>query len=165
VIKIESTSSLPVAKLGNSDSMQVGDWVLASASPFGLQADGHRGIVSAKGRNIVPGRQFQTFIRLMQPSIQGIPVTLVNMGGRSNWNQHSYFTDTMALCRRRVCFASATIRDVYNAIVFNPDHRVAVLFDWYYVTRRKIRPFPAYMASWWSDRSNVVAAVRLPGWA
>src|SRR5207244_10799630 len=38
VIKIDLDKSLPTAKLGNSDSMQVGDWVLAVGSPFGLQA-------------------------------------------------------------------------------------------------------------------------------
>src|SRR3954468_2107444 len=36
VIKIESTKPLPAAKMGNSESMQVGDWVLAVGSPFGL---------------------------------------------------------------------------------------------------------------------------------
>src|SRR6266481_1220635 len=58
VIKIDFDHSLPVAKLGNSESMQVGDWVLAVGSPFGLQATVTAGIVSAKGRNIVPNRQF-----------------------------------------------------------------------------------------------------------
>src|SRR6266436_1688646 len=62
VIKIDVDHSVPVAKLGNSDSMDVGDWVLAVGSPFGLQATVTAGIVSAKGRNIVPNRQFQTFI-------------------------------------------------------------------------------------------------------
>jgi len=38
VIKIEVDHGLPTAKIGNSDSLQVGDWVLAIGSPFGLQA-------------------------------------------------------------------------------------------------------------------------------
>src|SRR2546430_1176367 len=37
VIRTESSKPFPVAKLGNSDGMQVGDWVLAVGSPFGLQ--------------------------------------------------------------------------------------------------------------------------------
>src|SRR5439155_444510 len=49
VIKIDVDKSLPSAKLGNSDSMQVGDWVLAVGSPFGLQETVTAGIVSAKG--------------------------------------------------------------------------------------------------------------------
>src|ERR1700722_13866604 len=36
VIKIDADRELPVAKLGNSDGVQVGDWVLAFGSPFGL---------------------------------------------------------------------------------------------------------------------------------
>jgi len=36
VIKIEVNKELPIAKLGNSDGVQVGDWVLAIGSPFGL---------------------------------------------------------------------------------------------------------------------------------
>jgi len=63
VIKIDSDKPLPVAKLGNSDSMEVGDWVLAVGSPFGLSETVTAGIVSAKGRNIVPNRQFQSFIQ------------------------------------------------------------------------------------------------------
>ena len=63
VIKIDMSKPLPTAKLGNSESMQVGDWVLAVGSPFGLNATVTAGIVSAKGRNIVPNRQFQSFIQ------------------------------------------------------------------------------------------------------
>src|SRR5882762_913977 len=51
VIKIETDRPLPVAKMGNSDGMEVGDWVLAIGSPFGLQETVTAGIVSAKGRN------------------------------------------------------------------------------------------------------------------
>src|SRR5947199_10436941 len=40
------------ARLGDSDRMQVGDWVIAVGSPFGLQATVTAGIVSAKARNI-----------------------------------------------------------------------------------------------------------------
>src|SRR5579864_3075711 len=63
VIKVDVDRVLPAAKMGNSDSMQVGDWVLAVGSPFGLSETVTAGIVSAKGRDIVPGRQFQTFIQ------------------------------------------------------------------------------------------------------
>src|SRR5437762_7229693 len=62
VIKIEPNRDLPVAKLGNSDGVQVGDWVLAIGSPFGLNATVTAGIVSAKDRGGV-GRQFQKFLQ------------------------------------------------------------------------------------------------------
>ncbi len=82
VIKIDIDRSLPTAKLGNSDGMQVGDWVLAIGSPFGLQETVTAGIVSAKGRNIVPNRQFQSFIQTdaaINPGNSGGP--LVNLAG------------------------------------------------------------------------------------
>src|SRR5256886_8487910 len=50
VIKIDASKELPIAKLGNSDGVQVGDWVLAIGSPFGLQATVTAGIISAKDR-------------------------------------------------------------------------------------------------------------------
>ncbi len=52
VIKLqEKGESLPVATLGNSDGMEVGDWVLAIGSPFGFTNTVTAGIVSAKGRH------------------------------------------------------------------------------------------------------------------
>src|SRR5208283_2452800 len=48
VIKIDAPKELPFAKLGNSDGVQVGDWVLAIGSPFGLNATVTAGIISAK---------------------------------------------------------------------------------------------------------------------
>src|SRR5258706_4025614 len=57
VIKISLDRALPSAKLGNSDSMEVGDWVLAIGRPFGQVGTVTAGIFSAKGRDIVPGRQ------------------------------------------------------------------------------------------------------------
>lgn len=54
VLKIEpeETSRLPVALLGDSDRLQVGDWVLALGNPLGLDFTVTAGIVSAKGRSI-----------------------------------------------------------------------------------------------------------------
>ncbi|MBM4165976.1 MAG: Do family serine endopeptidase [Ignavibacteria bacterium] len=49
VIKVEA-ENLPVASLGNSDSVQVGEWVLAIGNPLGLTSTVTAGIVSAIGR-------------------------------------------------------------------------------------------------------------------
>jgi serine protease Do len=125
VIKIDSTSSLPVAKLGNSDSMQVGDWVLAIGSPFGLQATVTAGIVSAKGRNIVPQRQFQSFIQTdaaINPGNSGGP--LVNMSGEVIGINTAILTDTNAYAGVGFAMPSNTIVKVYNQLI-GPDHRVA----------------------------------------
>jgi serine protease Do len=65
VIKIDAGKELPTAKLGNSDGVQVGDWVLAIGSPFGLNATVTAGIISAKDRSGIggAGHQFQRFIQ------------------------------------------------------------------------------------------------------
>jgi serine protease Do len=81
VIKIDANKELPIAKLGNSDGVQVGDWVLAIGSPFGLQATVTAGIISAKDRSGI-GRQFQRFIQTdaaINPGNSGGP--LVDLAG------------------------------------------------------------------------------------
>lgn len=54
LIKVEA-DELPVAVLGDSDSVQVGDWVLAIGSPFGFTHTATAGIVSAVGRSLPSG--------------------------------------------------------------------------------------------------------------
>lgn len=51
LIKVSATN-LPIVKLGNSDDVRVGEWVLAVGNPFNLNSTVTAGIVSAKGRNI-----------------------------------------------------------------------------------------------------------------
>ncbi|HVH59531.1 MAG TPA: PDZ domain-containing protein, partial [Candidatus Sulfotelmatobacter sp.] len=73
---------LPTAKLGNSDGVQVGDWVLAIGSPFGLQATVTAGIISAKDRSGI-GQQFQRFLQTdaaINPGNSGGP--LVDLSGQ-----------------------------------------------------------------------------------
>jgi serine protease Do len=84
VIKIEANKELPTAKLGNSDGVQVGDWVLAIGSPFGLNATVTAGIISAKDRSGIGGssHQFQRFIQTdaaINPGNSGGP--LVDLAG------------------------------------------------------------------------------------
>ena len=55
LLKIDAKESLPTAKLGDSDSIQVGEWVMAIGNPFGLAETVTAGIVSAKGRVIGSG--------------------------------------------------------------------------------------------------------------
>jgi serine protease Do len=55
VVKIEPKGKLPVAQLGDSDALRVGDWVMAIGNPFGLSETVTAGIVSAKGRMIGAG--------------------------------------------------------------------------------------------------------------
>jgi serine protease Do len=55
VLKIDVKGGLPVAELGDSDSIQVGEWVMAIGNPFGLNQTVTAGIVSAMGRVIGSG--------------------------------------------------------------------------------------------------------------
>ena len=124
VIKIDVDHGLPVAKLGNSESMQVGDWVLAIGSPFTLEATVTAGIVSAKGRNIVPLRQFQSFIQTdaaINPGNSGGP--LVNMDGEVIGINTAILTDTNAYAGVGFALPSNTVAEVYNQLI-GPEHRV-----------------------------------------
>ncbi|MEW5908652.1 MAG: DegQ family serine endoprotease [Thermodesulfobacteriota bacterium] len=83
LIKIKSTRDLPVLKLGNSDSLKVGEWVVAIGNPFGLESTVTAGIVSAKGRVIGSG-PYDDFIQTdasINPGNSGGP--LINMEGEA----------------------------------------------------------------------------------
>ncbi len=124
VIKIDVNHPLPIAKLGNSDSMQVGDWVLAIGSPFGLKSTVTAGIVSAKGRNIVPGRQFQSFIQTdaaINPGNSGGP--LVNMDGEVIGINTAIYTESSGYQGVGFAMPSNTIAQVFNQLV-SPAHKV-----------------------------------------
>ena len=55
LIKIDAKGNLPVAPLGDSDKLEVGEWVMAIGNPFGLAQTVTAGIVSAQGRVIGSG--------------------------------------------------------------------------------------------------------------
>jgi serine protease Do len=124
VIKIDTNKTLPVAKMGNSDSLEVGDWVLAIGSPFGLNSSVTAGIISAKGRNIVPQRQFQSMIQTdaaINPGNSGGP--LVNMRGEVVGINTAIFTQSFGYQGVGFAMPSNTAAQVYNQLI-GPDHRV-----------------------------------------
>lgn len=55
LIKITEKDTLPFAEMGDSDSLEVGEWVMAIGNPFGLSHTVTAGIISAKGRVIGSG--------------------------------------------------------------------------------------------------------------
>jgi serine protease Do len=65
VLKIDAKEPLQPVQIGNSDSVQTGDWVIAIGSPFGLQATVTAGIISAQRTNRdLPGAgTFQNFLQ------------------------------------------------------------------------------------------------------
>jgi len=81
VIKINAKEDLPVAPLGDSRRLEVGEWVLAIGNPFGLEHTVTAGIVSAKGRRIGAG-PYDNFIQTdasVNPGNSGGP--LINIRG------------------------------------------------------------------------------------
>ena len=72
VLKIDAKHPLVPVQMGNSDSVQVGDWVIAIGSPFGLQATVTAGIVSAEAPAAICRAlgNSKIFCRLMPPSIR-----------------------------------------------------------------------------------------------
>jgi serine protease Do len=80
LLKVEA-KGLPTVKLGNSDDIKVGEWVLAIGSPFGFDHSATSGIISAKGRSL-PNENYVPFIQTdvaINPGNSGGP--LFNLDG------------------------------------------------------------------------------------
>jgi serine protease Do len=86
VIKVDPSAiegKLRAAQLGDSDALQVGEWVLGCGSPFGLRQTVSAGIVSAVGRGNVGIAEYEDFIQTdaaINPGNSGGP--LVDLSGR-----------------------------------------------------------------------------------
>jgi serine protease Do len=81
VIKIPAQDRLPTLSLGDSDNLQVGEWVMAVGNPFGLDSSVSSGIVSAKGRHL--GEAYDRLIQTdasLNPGSSGGP--LVDLNGQ-----------------------------------------------------------------------------------
>jgi serine protease Do len=117
VVKIEANKDLPVAKLGNSDGVQVGDWVLAIGSPFGLQATVTAGIISAKDRGGI-GQQFQRFLQTdaaINPGNSGGP--LVDLAGEVIGINTAIITGSRGYEGVGFALPSTTAINVYDQII------------------------------------------------
>ncbi|MGP8270975.1 MAG: trypsin-like peptidase domain-containing protein [Terracidiphilus sp.] len=126
VIKIETNTPLPTVKLGNSDNVEVGDWVEAIGSPFALSQTVTAGIISAKNRTIEPGAsgQFQHFIQTdaaINPGNSGGP--LLNMNGEVIGVNTAIFTQSNGYQGIGFAMPSNTVVQVYNDLI-SPSHKV-----------------------------------------
>jgi serine protease Do len=81
IVRIHAEGKLPTVRMGNSDAAEIGDWVLAIGSPFGLEATVTAGIISAKGRgmHITEREDFLQTDAAINPGNSGGP--LVNLDG------------------------------------------------------------------------------------
>src|SRR5690242_6571171 len=117
VIKINAGKELPFAKLGNSEGVQVGDWVLAIGSPFGLNATVTAGIISAKDRAGI-GQQFQRFLQTdaaINPGNSGGP--LVDMAGQVIGINTAIITGSRGYEGVGFAMPSSTAINVYDQII------------------------------------------------
>jgi serine protease Do len=135
VIKIDPKGlNLPTVKLGNSNGLQVGDWVLAIGSPFGLSQTVSAGIVSnlnrsgdaleGPGPNGMAQSQFQKFIQTdaaINPGNSGGP--LVDMAGEVIGMNTAIITQSQGSEGIGFAMPSNTIASVYNMLI-SPDHKV-----------------------------------------
>jgi serine protease Do len=120
VIKIDAGKELPFGKLGNSDGVQVGDWVLAIGSPFGLNATVTAGIISAKDRSNVSNRQFQRFLQTdaaINPGNSGGP--LVDLAGQVIGINTAILTGSRGYEGVGFAMPSNTAINVYDQIIKN----------------------------------------------
>jgi serine protease Do len=81
VVRLQGAKDLPAARLGNSDDMEIGDWVLAIGCPFELDHTFSAGIISSKGRELDDGNhaRFLQTDAAINPGNSGGP--LVNIDG------------------------------------------------------------------------------------
>src|SRR5580704_2082052 len=126
VLKIQTDAPLPVAKIGNSDGVQVGDWVLAIGEPFGLAKTVTAGIISSKNRTVEPGTEgeFQHFLQTdaaINPGNSGGP--LLNMAGEVIGVNTAIYTQSAGNEGIGFAMPSDTIVDVYNQLI-SPEHKV-----------------------------------------
>jgi len=83
VLKVDAAGPLPVAELGDSDRLRVGQWVIAIGNPFGLDRTVTAGIVSATARTRVGVATYENFIQTdasINPGNSGGP--LLNLDGK-----------------------------------------------------------------------------------
>ena len=70
VLRVNADEDLPTVPWGDSDKVEVGDWVIAIGNPFGFGGSVSAGIISARGRNLQAG-PYDDFIQFDAPINQG----------------------------------------------------------------------------------------------
>ncbi len=129
VLKINVNYPLPTVKLGNSQGSQIGDWVLAVGSPFGLNQTVTAGIISSENRSIHGGEgpgagEFQHFIQTdaaINPGNSGGP--LLNMDGQVIGMNTAIYTQSAGNEGIGFAMPSDVIANIYNQLI-GPSHKV-----------------------------------------
>jgi serine protease Do len=126
VLKIQTDTPLPTVKMGNSDGVEVGDWVEAIGEPFGLAKTVTAGIISSKNRTVEQGTagEFQHFLQTdaaINPGNSGGP--LLDMDGEVIGVNTAIYTEGAGNQGIGFAMPSNTIIDVYNDLI-GPEHKV-----------------------------------------
>ena len=130
VLKIDSPGPLTSARLGDSDKLRVGEWVLAIGSPFGFEQSVTAGIISAKDRDdyrasTTPFQKFLQTDAAINPGNSGGP--LVNLAGEVIGINTQIATFTGFGEGVGFALPSTTAVDIYNQLVTNGRVRRAFL--------------------------------------
>src|SRR4051812_33870073 len=120
VLKVDTKATLVPVQIGNSESVQVGDWVIAIGSPFGLQATVTAGIVSAErtSRDLPGASNFQNFLQTdaaINPGNSGGP--LLNVRGEVIGVNTMIATHSGSYEGIGFALPSNTAVNVYNEII------------------------------------------------
>ncbi len=123
VIKINGDNDFPYARIGNSEAMKVGDWVIAIGSPFGLEQTVTAGIISTTGRKFDDGSgpglaiyndYLQTDAAINRGNSGG---PLVNMNAEVVGINSFISTPTMASAGVGFAVPSHLFTNIYNQIL------------------------------------------------
>lgn len=118
VIKVTSNKALKASRIGDSERVSVGDWVLAIGSPFGLEQTVTAGIISAKERVTDQNRNFQQFLQTdaaINPGNSGGP--LINLAGEVIGINSQIATRRGNFEGVGFAVPSSTFMDVYNQLI------------------------------------------------
>jgi len=119
VIHVNATN-LPAASFGDSEALEVGEWVIAIGSPFGLENTVTSGIISATGRQGMRLATYENFLQTdaaINPGNSGGP--LVNLDGQVIGINTAIVTEGMSQSYAGIGFAipSTIVKDVFESIV------------------------------------------------
>jgi serine protease Do len=159
LVSIHANEKLPVAPLGDSDRLQVGEWVLAIGNPFGLESTVTAGIVSAKGRHIGAG-PYDNFIQTdasINPGNSGGP--LINLRGEVVGINTAIFSQTGA----NVGIGFATPINLAKEILPELKTKGKVTRGWLGVSIQRVTPAIAESLGLDKPRGALVAAISKDG--
>jgi serine protease Do len=158
LIKI-GAQNLPVAALGDSDRLQVGEWVLAIGNPFGLDSTVTSGIVSAKERHIGEG-PYDSFIQTdakINPGNSGGP--LINMRGEIVGINAAIYSESVGNIGIGFAIPINMVKDILPQL----QTKGKVTRGWMGVVVQRVTPDIAESMGWEKTRGALVSEVARNG--